>query len=594
MSTSAGEVVLFAAIHDNHVESLAALAANFPLIVYQYPWHACPTESRAFFEGLNCTVKNFSIHTMVDNIVSENRRVVFIITASLHTRVGASQQRIFESLRALIPGKIIDVFHAYHCMYGCSQHQPHRHPLMFSRFKAGTLGIDPSTLRSTLGVNRSPVVLVSPSVFERSFLYDDVVLRGVVGLIAELRGSAQFCVKLHPHCYHTNPLVDSVYASLNAPRIKQNIVLLAQAAPHIAFYSNGWSTLPAIELADIIIGDVESSVPFEALAFPGKTLLLYHPARLPEYTDSAGEFYNVFRDVPQLRAMLLSRLQQGEIDLVATSTASGTYFASKYDEVTGFEALSVAQARGWFAPHEGTTDAAAEPLITAAAEAMAVEGRPGLSPDAKLLLGLIKPEDLTKAWRQRYFEFAHQPQLEAASFPLWLIGDLFAALYTPPAFSDWLQIDVHANLVRVVAKKDIPASTVLVFPHMWTTVTPTEAELTDTRVQANVLQVLSALEESTATSAPALFLQAKKWLRNFSVSDAGRAYQGMCLLAAPGAAIRSATESLVANARYATLLFRPAASNPESPQRAFVAILWMLCNVAVGDEVVVADPRFAP
>ena len=335
--TSMPGVCLFIPIQDNHLENVAALATHFPATVYQYDWHICPGESRQFFMALNIPVKRFDLQTLLTDLVSETRRVVFVISAHLSHAIGKAQLKLFTILKQQLPHRVADVFHVGHCMYGCQSCaiKSHNVPLFFTRYHCGTLGFTTQTLRDRLGIAAGiraggprPVVMIAPSVFTLSLLNNADVVDALVALIAQ--DQAQFVVKPHPLLYHSNITypsfhrleaeLASVQRLLGKATCAPNAQAINQAAgvegcglintPEIKYYDFGWSSLPALEMADIVITDVDSSLSFEALAMPGLAILAYQP---PTHVPSDAELlthYNVFQTGQQLKALFASVLEQ--------------------------------------------------------------------------------------------------------------------------------------------------------------------------------------------------------------------------------------------------------------------------------------------
>ena len=406
-------VCLFIPIHDNHVENVAALVTRFPARIYQYEWHMCPSESQSFFESLGVPVKSWSLESVLTDIVEETRGVVFVMTANLTHAVGKTQHKLFKLLQDKFPTKVVDIFHVGHCMYGCQSCaiKSHNVPLFFSRYHLGTLGFTVSDLmarhRLHPGIKMGgdkPIVVIAPSVFTLSLLNDDKVVDELCLLIKE--GDAQFVVKPHPLLYHTNSLYPSFHRLEKESMSIQKLVRECTGMSHmmstdgctservapvrsVDLYNLGWSSLPCLEMADIVITDVDSSLSFEALYMEGLSILSYNPPQhmVPD-AELAGH-YNIFQKKEQLRGLLMSvvgmlhhesnSMASGANDLTANgcvddkgscttthplpnslhgmlgyepeivrvSTSSRNFFRRLYGDVDGHEVVRLAQQRQW-------------------------------------------------------------------------------------------------------------------------------------------------------------------------------------------------------------------------------------------------------
>eukprot|EP00005_Dracoamoeba_jomungandri_P006784 CAMPEP_0174265858 /NCGR_PEP_ID=MMETSP0439-20130205/28188_1 /TAXON_ID=0 /ORGANISM="Stereomyxa ramosa, Strain Chinc5" /LENGTH=985 /DNA_ID=CAMNT_0015352529 /DNA_START=62 /DNA_END=3016 /DNA_ORIENTATION=+ len=311
------------------------------------------------------TFSNIFEQIMLDQ--EHGNKVVVALTASTNYGFGTSQLQFFQKLQQFFPQTIIDIMPVGHCMYGCDSCsiKEHKYPLFFTRFINGTLPYTTEEIKQQYITSQLPgrdpdnkdnvviSLLLCPSIGDTNIVCHSDVVTSLI----ELKTKAEsfffgenvtfvFALKLHGFCFYqeTSESVHLLH-SLTALE-KQNFALLQKH--FLVVDERHANILPFFEVFDMIITDLNSSVPFEALYFTHLKILAFAtPSYLSEKTSDEDieyrECLHVFQNANELNELLKLAVEKK----LPPTKDGRNFFISKYGKPDGEEFLHIAKARNW-------------------------------------------------------------------------------------------------------------------------------------------------------------------------------------------------------------------------------------------------------
>lgn len=325
----------------SQVESIAPFLEDWGGKIFMYQWHPSSSKMLKYWKENfpKLEIETFSVESLVKSLVNETRKVIFLLTASLAPEFafGRLQVKLFTLLKQAFPEVIADVAAIGHCMYGCysCSSSQHKIPLYFTRFFRGTLPYQLSDIQAlyfhTNG--KEKFVLVAPSTGETSLMQHKHLLEKMLQL--QQAGTHRFVFKLHPSAfveksYDMDDEVDNrEWKSLTF--VRENFVVVDEKYHCI---------LPFLQGAEIIICDLQSTVPFAALYFSPKVVCSF---RAPDdvnrhYDENYLANLNLWTSSIELEALLTNP---------PPPKGEKAFFHFQYGEVDGKEHLKYAKLSNW-------------------------------------------------------------------------------------------------------------------------------------------------------------------------------------------------------------------------------------------------------
>ncbi len=328
-------------VHNNYsqVESHAPLIEiSSKSYVLVYPSNPSGSAMKSFYSRFpNTSVMDFSTEAILSVIASEALPIVVVLSSSDSHDFGAVQRRYFLSLKAAFPERVIDVFPVGHCMFGCTSSSFHDHniPIRFTRYFNGTLPLTKASVEAKYCKRGIRNVLVCPAYSDSSLIYYRDFFENL-----KTQSALNIVVKLHNQCFEAET-ADSPLSYLserefsNVDYIRSNFSVVPE---------DEYCLLPFIDAFDVVVCDLNSSVPFEALFFPPRPILTFLPRGLALDICNDVEYMSHFSTFST--STELSALLDGELKPARDGRA---FFASKYGVIDGHEAQRIASQRKWSA-----------------------------------------------------------------------------------------------------------------------------------------------------------------------------------------------------------------------------------------------------
>ncbi|KAL6070558.1 Tubulin--tyrosine ligase-like protein 12 [Balamuthia mandrillaris] len=369
-------IVCYFPVHTSYsqVEHRAPFLERFPSKAFLYQWNTATQRMQKEYSDkqrwpLVERVLPFTLRHLFEQLREDRRlgrRVVFLLTASTNYGFGRAQAQVLHLIRSFFGGEqqetVVDVFPVGHCMFGCEScgDREHRTPLFFTRFFRGTLPYSTEDVRQRYFAEEHAGklgVLICPSVGETSFLVQPKIREALIKLQEKLKDKARFFVKFHGFCYledlsntdKETAVIHPLHSLTEAER--EGVIELRKHFTVVP--EEEYNILPFMDACRVIITDLNSSVPFEALYFSEHSSILAFDHRsmvhvADEPVDAETEEYrshlHLFAGPEELDSTLSSTLTASE----PQKKAGRKFFESRYGCVDGNEALRIAQTRGWF------------------------------------------------------------------------------------------------------------------------------------------------------------------------------------------------------------------------------------------------------
>ena len=124
----------------SQVEFVAPFLQRFGGKVFVYKWLTVKDKITQYYSDKeqypNVQVEEFSLANIVRNILQEEKKVVFLLTASMAYAFGPYQRSLLQSIAQRMPDKVAGVNIIGHCMYGCASCKgaDHKLPVYFTRY----------------------------------------------------------------------------------------------------------------------------------------------------------------------------------------------------------------------------------------------------------------------------------------------------------------------------------------------------------------------------------------------------------------------------------------------------------------------------
>ena len=491
---------------------------------------------KAFYESgtefKNVQVFTYSLNTILTELDKEapTHKIVFLLTSSSNYGFGRAQRASLELLAGVHNrrgqdhkdhAQVIDVFTVGHCMYGCASCglSEHSVPIFFNRYHNRELpytAADVTREYWTLpsGEVAAHRVLVCPTVGPESFLANTDVLERLQTVAKELEPhGVVFVVKLHGFCCLDDDdgrRPHMLFSLTEAERAGARYLrtLFGTRVVDEAHYN----ILPFLEAATVVLTDVGSSVPFEALHFPGRAIVAHINGATKPQDPAYLALLNVFSSPADMETLLLAATSDvASTHITRVGDAAEAFFRSKYGPVDGIERERIATARNWASrppitlptttpttPTEIPTTKEEEELSVykkAFAERFTEPG-----PLEYLAQGLAIPAEVTE---YVLFEASHAAQLEAKGVPRSLWHKLFAKI-TSETFDAGAHFqyarDEEGTLLLIAAGPEAlePAQDIFLVDHAWsTTLAKAHQQLTELPALTQRMEGILGIEPPT-------------------------------------------------------------------------------------------------
>ncbi|CAF0757881.1 unnamed protein product [Didymodactylos carnosus] len=336
--------------HSNLVEAFASYSSDVHVFIYN--WNPQKKMIQDYFRttNKNIFVHDFNLDTLFTQVSLTTIPVVIILTASLNYLFGKIQLKIFNLIKNNV-SSIIDIYAVGHCMFGCQScayEHTHRLPITFTNYML-------TKNERKEDSDKSNQILICPSYsFEQaqtSLLSNNVIVDYIISF------QFPYTIKFHPltyDCWYDNNK-EHPFLSLTELE-KQNTERLIQSSSAKIIPINEKNTLKLIELADLIICDSNSSIPFETLYFQNKFIFVYETYQYPISNNNDKNFqtyFHVFHHRYELETLIEQYLNK---TLECKTMNSREYFLSKYDTPDGNEIEKLARIRKWDTVNPKTND----------------------------------------------------------------------------------------------------------------------------------------------------------------------------------------------------------------------------------------------
>lgn len=512
------KLIYYVPVHGNfsQVEHSAVFlhskgAEGSRVFVYGGGFNTEHKKMRDFYEnapewgGCGLRVADFSVSAVLAALredESAGRRAVAVLTASTNYGFGRAQRVVFECARRLHPKALVDTFSVGHCMMGCESCglSEHNVPLFFTRWKNAALPFSAAEIRDRYwGAGARVRVLVCPSVGDTSFLGRDDVLRCVEQLARELEPKGVvFAAKLHGFCHLDDAERPHALFTLSDADRRGAQFLHELLGARVADEKH-YNVLPFLEAADVVLTDVNSSLPFEALMFPRLRIIAHEDAVTRGQDPTYVALLNTFESPADLRKLVLAAVDDAESSTVRPSGEEGVaFFRSKYGVVDGHEVERAAELRKW---NELAVKAADAPASERTPEQdleefnrLFEESFPDPGPLEYLARGLVIPQDVAD---YMIFEGLHNQQLHARGIPQSLWKKLFKKITTETldAGSVFSFARCEGKLVLVVSAEEgiDELEDIFLVDHAWSSTLQTSREQLET-IEGLVDRVESLLQ----------------------------------------------------------------------------------------------------
>ena len=440
----------------------------------------------------NVEVYEFSCENILAQLDKEDptHKIVFLLTSSSNYGFGLAQRSFLEILSSIHNKKgksqVIDVFTVGHCMYGCASCglREHNVPIFFSRYHNYELPYNSAdvlrdywTLPS--GELAQHRVLICPTVGPESFLSNPDVLDRLQDVAKALEPmGVVFVVKMHGFCYLNdddgkNP---HMLFSLTEDE-RKGATFLKKVFGVKVVDEKHYNILPFLDAATVIITDVGSSVPFEALYFPDTTIIAHINGATKQQDKEYLALLNLFTEGRDMESILYAAVSDvSSTKVKTTGKEASDFFKSKYGSVDGNERARIAEARGWAdrKPLEFTSEKVipAGALVAdevALCEEVFAEKFPEQGPLDYLARGKEIPADVTD---YVIFEAAHAEQLTAKGVPRQLWRKLFEKLrkeiFDAGSFVQFAR-DGDGNILLIANSAIKAYQDIFLIDHAWST-----------------------------------------------------------------------------------------------------------------------------
>jgi len=334
------DLIFFVPYHTGyaHIEILLSFLSFADVHLFIYNWNPARSLIQQYFsESQHVHTHEFSLEHILSQLVEQERlqkRVIILLTASLNYSFGQSQFRYFCNLQKYTPS-MIDVYSTGHCMYGCqscTHANSHRLPITFTNYirTIHTLSSD---------TNTGDEVLICPSFSSEddpnSLLSNTQIIEDILAF------SFAHTIKLHPLTYSSESNQNPLFSLSSLEQANVEKLLTSKSIVP----ANRTNTLKLIAQARILICDLDSSIPFEALYFNDrKYIFAYERTQLKSSYDDRRPYFHIFRNAQQLKE-LLDRYFLGLLECKTDN--SHKFFLEKYDEPDGEEIKRLASLRNW-------------------------------------------------------------------------------------------------------------------------------------------------------------------------------------------------------------------------------------------------------
>jgi len=342
------DVIPYIPCHFDHaqVEYIMPFLTQWGGKVFIYPSHGEKDKFLKFFNSLpNVEAYIFTLENIIQCILKETKKVVWIRTGSTAYSWGQYQSKALSAFITAWPEKVVDQFQLGHCMYGCFSCAGNEHniPIYFTRYFNKSLPYRAADLRKKFCKDGVKNVIVCPSTADVSMLLQPTILDLLLKL--EHEGNYRFIWKFHPSAFSDG------YFDLNEPLEKKEHDSIVSIRQNFVTVPEDFACLlPFFELFDLVLCDLHSSVPFIASYFCPKVILAYE-------NDTGYE--GVQREDKYLS--LLNRFQSADelqklLETLPEPKGDASFFFSKYGKVDGREHYRIAGLRKWPTVQAATTN----------------------------------------------------------------------------------------------------------------------------------------------------------------------------------------------------------------------------------------------
>lgn len=483
---------------------------------------------KAFYESktefTNVQVFEFSSEAILTQLDQEptDRKIVFLLTSSSNYGFGLAQRSFLEILSSIHNKKgksqVIDVFTVGHCMYGCASCglSEHNVPIFFNRFYNYELPYNSAdVLRDYWTLPDGKIaqhrVLICPTVGPESFLSDLKMLDRLQDAAKMLEPmGVVFAVKMHGFCHlnDQNGKQPHMLFSLTEAE-RQGAEFLRKVFGIKVVDEQHYNILPFLDAATVIVTDVGSSVPFEALHFPDTAIIAHINGATKQQDSEYLSLLNVFSTPEDMESFLFAAVSDvSSTKVKRTGDAATAFFRSKYGDVDGNERTRIAEARKWAERKPLEVDLGdctvsndiSIPDEIAICEKVFGKKFTEQGPLDYLARGLEIPSDVTD---YVLFEASHGEQLVAKGVPRQLWRKLFAKLRSETFDAgSFVQFARDENgTILLIANSPMKANQdIFLIDHAWsTTLAKAHQQLTEFPALVNRMENILGIEPSTST-----------------------------------------------------------------------------------------------
>ncbi len=124
----------------SQVEFVAPFLQRYGGKVFLYKWHTIKSKMAHYYADKaqypNVEIDDFSLGNIVRHVLSEQKKVVFLLTASTAYPFGQYQRALLQKIKDRLPDRIASINTIGHCMYGCASCKgaDHKLPVYFTRY----------------------------------------------------------------------------------------------------------------------------------------------------------------------------------------------------------------------------------------------------------------------------------------------------------------------------------------------------------------------------------------------------------------------------------------------------------------------------
>eukprot|EP01107_Rhizomastix_libera_P000963 TRINITY_DN11799_c0_g1_i2.p1 TRINITY_DN11799_c0_g1~~TRINITY_DN11799_c0_g1_i2.p1 ORF type:complete len:1030 (-),score=262.54 TRINITY_DN11799_c0_g1_i2:30-3119(-) len=365
----------------------------------------------------HAAVYDFSVARIIQCVALEQRKIVFLITASTNFGFGRAQAKCFETIKSMFPTKVIDVVCLGHCMFGCESCGLHEHniPIFFSRYFRKQLQYGSSDMKRTYFKEGTLRCLICPTVGEESFLNDPSLTEQLCKTCKSLEasGKVSFAVKLHGFCWLNDKEKPHPLFSLTERERKSVDILKSN---FIIVSEEHYNVLPLMEAADVLIADLSSSIPFESLFFGHLVVVTFFEKAIARKDPEYVKLFHNFSTAKELESLIVSFAETSNLILSSTGEKGKHFFETKYVPVDGKETERISQIRKWEDKIEKSNLEKADATQETEKHFWEVSKSFLESPLDYLAFGLDIPQEVSQ---YQLFLLQHHSQLQSIPQSLW-------------------------------------------------------------------------------------------------------------------------------------------------------------------------------